>query len=257
MPKVHEDDKETDKNKAEDSAQSLQLAHLTDDIETTKKRFDNAKIAAKLVVKSKDENVRSTAGPIMEELIEAFSDHKSKVEEYKVSSVYLKGSQAERKYAAAKYFSLDSQQVDKLKTQLSSLIAMAAWTKEVAAQKAAYARSVEEDAAYYAAKAKAAEKANDDVKAEASARYSITADAVEEVKNKPKALDESISKTFEDSINAKTNQINAEDSATETKIVLLADAMERKGTKFEDNSIKYPVDVGVEDVTMKAKVDEV
>ena len=196
----------------------------------------------------------------MEELIEAFSNHKSKVDEYKVSSIYLKGSQAEKKYAADKYFSLDSQQVDKLKTQLSNLIAMAAWTKEVAAKKAAHARFVEEVAAHKAAKARAAEEANDDKKAGDSASYfsiTIIDDVVEEEKNKTKALDESISKTFEDSINAKTNQINAEDSATETKIVLVADAVEKKGTKFEDNSIKHPVDVGVENASMKAKVDEV
>ena len=58
-------------------------------------------------------------------------------------------------------------------------------------------------------------------------------------------------------LKTQSNQIKAEDSAIETKIVLLADAMESKGTKFEDNSIKYQVDVSVENATMKAKVDEV
>ena len=41
---------------------------------------------------------------------------------------------------------------------------------------------------------------NDDIKAEDSARYSITADAVEEVKNKTKALSGSISKETSSSI---------------------------------------------------------
>ena len=55
----------------------------------------------------------------------------------------------------------------------------------------------------------------------------------------------------------KAVEVKAEDSARKTKIVPLADAMERKRTKSEENSIKFPVDVGVENAIMKAKVDEV
>ena len=83
---------------------------------------------------------------VTEELIEACSNHKAKVDEYKAASVFLKGSQAEKKWKE-KYFSIDSQYVDRLKTQLSNLIAWVAWEKEAAAKKAAYARTVEEVAA--------------------------------------------------------------------------------------------------------------
>ena len=41
----------------------------------------------------------------------------------------------------------------------------------------------------------------------------------------------------------KDDEAKAEDAAREMEIVLLADAMEINRTRFEDNSIKYPVDV--------------
>ena len=74
---------------------------------------------------------------------------------------------------------------------------------------------------------------------------------------KAKALGESIYKETSNSIDAQSNQINVmtEDSALKTKIVLLADTMEINRTKFEDNSIKDPVDVGAENATLKAKVE--
>ena len=50
--------------------------------------------------------------------------------------------------------------------------------------------------------------------------------------------------------NEKADPKKAEDSAKVTNIVLPADSMESNKTKLEDNSIKYPVDVGVESATM-------
>ena len=102
---------------------------------------------------------------------------------------------------------------------------MVAWTKAAAAQKVAYAR------------------------------YFIT--LWKRYRKKTIALGESITKETSNSIKPQSNQIDVmtEDSAIETEIVLLKDALEIYRTKFEEISIKYPI--GFEDATIKAKVDEV
>ena len=92
------------KNKKKIIGFKEQLALLADAIETSEKKLDGAMIAASTVVKSSDENVRSTAGPIKEELIEAFSRHKSNVSEFKVTTTLLKSYRAEEKFAPGKVF---------------------------------------------------------------------------------------------------------------------------------------------------------
>ena len=102
--KIIENEEKTKDKKVEDSAQVLQLAPIADAIETSKKKLDGAMIAASTVtVKSSDENVRSTASPIKEELKQAFSSHESsKVAELKAATTLLKSNQAEEKHAPAK-----------------------------------------------------------------------------------------------------------------------------------------------------------
>ena len=77
----------------------MKIDLLVDIVEDEKKELDSKLKAAREIVDSQDEYVRSTAKLMKEELIEALANYKSKVKELKAAKV-LKDGAAKEKYDA-------------------------------------------------------------------------------------------------------------------------------------------------------------
>ena len=109
---------EKEEKKAEDSTREMKIALLVDIVEDEKKELDSKLKAAREIVDSQDEYVRSTAKPMKDELLEALANYKSKVKELKAALKVVKDDAAEEKYDTA----LDFDEIEKLKTELSAVI---------------------------------------------------------------------------------------------------------------------------------------
>ena len=98
--------KRAEEKKADDSTREMKIALLVDIVEEEKKELDSKLKAAREIVDSQDEYVRSTAKLMKEELTEALANFKSKVKELKAAKV-LKDGAAEEKYDTALDYALD------------------------------------------------------------------------------------------------------------------------------------------------------
>ena len=114
--------KKANDNKAIESAKEMKIALMVDVVEDEKKVLDSKLKAAREVIDSEDEYVRSTAKLMKEELIEAVANYKTKVNELKAATKAPKDSETEGKYDTAALFALDCDLIEKLKTELSAVI---------------------------------------------------------------------------------------------------------------------------------------
>ena len=104
------------KKAAEDSARSLQIILLADNVDAVKKQLEGKKEAAKTVIDSEDVDIKKTAKLVKSELNEALVIYTSKVDEHRSALKSVKESGT-----PAVNYSEDINEVEDLKVKLESI----------------------------------------------------------------------------------------------------------------------------------------